>query len=132
MTDERRAGAPAAKGRRRILVIDDDADIAASVCDVLDAAGYNVEASGDGEDALARCANGKIDLVLLDWRLPSQPSGAALVRKLVDTCGTIPIVVLSADPGSLAEARAARVTDYLPKPFEVADLIHLVDAYCPL
>ena len=43
----------------------------------------------------------------------------------------IPIVVLSADPASLHEARDAQCSDYLPKPFEVDDLMHVVDSLCP-
>ena len=73
-----------------------------------------------------------IALVLLDWRLPLGPSGAPLVRKLRELCGgPLPIVVLSADPLSLSEAQKAQVTDYVPKPFEIADLLHVVDQYFP-
>ena len=113
-----------------MLVVDDDADIADSVSDVLRAGGYEPVAAHDGNAALALAAGG-VALVLLDWRLPAGPSGVPLVRRLRELCGAqLPIVVLSADPLSLAEARSAQVTDYLPKPFEVADLLHVVDQYC--
>jgi two-component system response regulator MtrA len=114
---------------RRVLVVDDDSDIADSISDVLRAGGYEPLSAGDGKEALAFT---NVGLVLLDWRLPQGPSGAPLVRKLRELHGAgLPIVVLSADPLSLSEAREAQVTDYLPKPFEVADLLHLVDQYCP-
>jgi DNA-binding response OmpR family regulator len=114
---------------RRVLVVDDDHDIADSISDVLRAGGYEPLSAGDGVGALAF---NDVALVLLDWRLPQGPSGAPLVRKLRERHGAaLPIVVLSADPLSLTEARAAQVSDYLPKPFEVADLLHLVDQYCP-
>jgi DNA-binding response OmpR family regulator len=110
-------------------VVDDDVDIADSIADVLRASGYEPLAAGDGEGALRF---DDVALVLLDWRLPEGPSGGPLVRKLRERHGSgLPIVVLSADPLSLKEARGAQVTDYLPKPFEVADLLHLVDQYCP-
>jgi DNA-binding response OmpR family regulator len=126
------AGARAGDKRPTILVVDDDPDIAASIADVLRSGGYDVALVGDGQAALA-AAHAEVGLVLLDWRLPAVPSGAALVRKLRDACGhSVPVVVLSADPLSLAEAREAHVTDYLPKPFEIADLLHLVDTYCPV
>jgi len=54
----------------------------------------------------------------------------AIVRKLRDACGHVPVVVLSADPQSLTEAREAHVSDYLPKPFDVGDLLALVDEHC--
>jgi two-component system phosphate regulon response regulator PhoB len=115
-----------------VLVIDDDVDIAESIGDVLRSAGYAVRIVGDGQAALVAAAREKPGLVLLDWRLPEDPAGGALVRKLRDACGfAVPVVVLSADPMSLAEARDAQVSDYLPKPFEIADLLHLVDSYCP-
>ena len=121
-----------AASQRRVLVVDDDADIADSISDVLKTGGYQPLAAADGTSALEHAKAG-VALVLLDWRLPQGPSGAPLVRKLRERHGaSLPIVVLSADPLSLTEARAAQVTDYLPKPFEVADLLHLVDQYCPV
>jgi two-component system, OmpR family, response regulator len=115
-----------------VLVVDDDTDIAESISDLLRSGGYRPVVAADGEAALACARKGGVGLVLLDWRLPAGPSGLALVRKLRELCGaSLPVVVLSADPLSLAEARAAEVSDYLPKPFEVADLMHLVGEYCP-
>jgi DNA-binding response OmpR family regulator len=122
---------PAARPvRPLVLVVDDDRDIAESIGDILRAGGYETKVVGDGASALAAAEAHEIGLVLLDWRLPVGPAGAPLVRKLRDTCGvSLPVVVLSADPLSLAEARAAQVSDYLPKPFEIDDLMHLVDNY---
>jgi CheY-like chemotaxis protein len=114
-----------------VLVVDDDPDIADAINDVLRAGGYVVEIALDGTAALTLATRTTVNLVLLDWRLPGDPVGTALVRKLRDACGPVPIVVLSADPMSLQEARAAQVNDYLPKPFEVEDLLHLVDSLCP-
>jgi DNA-binding response OmpR family regulator len=130
MTDGERLTSARASERPLVLVVDDDHDIAESIGDVLRQSGYDVEVVGDGQNALGVAASRSVGLVLLDWRLPEPPAGGALVRKLRDTCGFVPIVVLSADPMSLSEARAAQVTDYLPKPFEVADLLHVVDNYC--
>ena len=133
MTDESRpAGAAGLPGKRPlVLVVDDDADIADSIGDVLRGGGYDVEQVGDGTAALLAAARMRPGLILLDWRLPSEPAGSALVRKLRDACGrAVPVVVLSADPQSLHEARAAQVADYLPKPFDVQDLQQLVDEHC--
>jgi two-component system response regulator MtrA len=116
--------------RPLVLVVDDDDDIADSIGDVLRGGGYDVEQVGDGHAALAAASRVRPALVLLDWRLPNEPAGSALVRKLRDACGPVPVVVLSADPQSLQEARAAQVSDYLPKPFDVNDLLALVDEHC--
>lgn len=133
MTDESRPAEAAGRPAKRplVLVIDDDADIADSIGDVLRGGGYDVEQVGDGSTALLAAARLRPGLILLDWRLPSEPAGSALVRKLRDACGrAVPVVVLSADPQSLHEARAAQVADYLPKPFDVQDLLQLVDEHC--
>src|SRR2546423_1494961 len=113
-----------------VLVVDDDVDIADSIGDVLRGGGYDVEQVGDGHAALAVATRLRPALVLLDWRLPTEPAGSSLVRKLRDAIGHVPVVVLSADPQSLQEARAAQVSDYLPKPFDVNDLLALVDEHC--
>jgi DNA-binding response OmpR family regulator len=113
-----------------VLVVDDDLDIAQSIADVLRASGYDVVVAGDGREALDVAERSSLGLVLLDWRLPTELAGGVLVRRLRDVRGpSLPIVVLSADPVALAEARAAQASDYLPKPFEIADLLHLVDDY---
>jgi CheY-like chemotaxis protein len=114
-----------------VLVVDDDPDIADAIADVLHAGGYQVEAAPDGGAALASIRQHRVSLVLLDWRLPGEPVGAMLVRRIRAECGPIPIVVLSADPNSLHEARDAQCSDYLPKPFEVDDLLHVVDSLVP-
>jgi DNA-binding response OmpR family regulator len=116
-----------------VLVVDDDPDIADSIRDVLSGGGYQVLVAHAGEEALAQARQHRVRMVLLDWRLPGAPAGEVLVRMLRDVCGVaVPVVVLSADPSSLAEARQAQVSDYLPKPFDIADLLELVDQLCPV
>jgi two-component system response regulator PrrA len=113
-----------------VLVVDDDADIAASIADVLRTGGYDVALAADGHEAVAVAERAAVGLVLLDWRLPNELAGSVLVRRLRELRGSaLPIVVLSADPVALTEARVAQVSDYLPKPFEIADLLHLVDEF---
>jgi DNA-binding response OmpR family regulator len=134
MADDGRPLGAAGRGdgkRPLVLVVDDDVDIADSIGDVLRGGGYEVEQCGDGASALAVAMRERPGLILLDWRLPNEPAGSALVRRLRDACGrAVPVVVLSADPQSLHEARAAQVSDYLPKPFDVRDLLQLVDEHC--
>lgn len=127
--DAARPSGPAGK-RSLVLVVDDDADICDSIADVLRGGGYDVAQVGDGAAALGAVERQRPGLILLDWRLPNEPAGSALVRKLRDACGFVPIVVLSADPQALTEARTAQVSDYLPKPFDVRDLLQIVDEHC--
>lgn len=116
--------------RAPVLVIDDDDDIADSMADVLRSGGYSVEVARGGLEAVGLIQRVAVGLVLLDWRMPNEPHGANLVRRLREISGnTIPIVVLSADSRALTEARQAEVTDYLPKPFDIEDLLHIVDEH---
>src|SRR5438270_10109113 len=101
MVDDARPGAGSRGKRPLVLVVDDDDDMADSIGDVLRGGGYEVEQVGDGSAALASAARMRPSLILLDWRLPNEPAGSALVRKLRDACGHVPVVVLSADPQSL-------------------------------
>jgi len=113
-----------------VLVVDDDPDIADSIGDILRSGGYRYQIVDSGAAALEVAGRCAIAIVLLDWRLPDEPAGTKLVRQLRDLCGPgVPVLVLSADPIALAEAQSANVTDYLPKPFEIADLLELIDTY---
>ena len=68
------ASAPAAHldGRRRarVLVVDDEVQLRATLTDVFEALGHDVESAGSGAEALARLADGGFDFVSLDMRLP--------------------------------------------------------------
>jgi DNA-binding response OmpR family regulator len=113
-----------------VLVIDDDDDIADSMADVLRLGGYRVEVARSGLQAIEVVEQIPVGIVLLDWRMPEEPQGTKLVRRLREILGsTVPIIVLSADTRALTEARQAEVTDYLPKPFEIEDLLHVVDEH---
>lgn len=113
----------------QVLVIDDDADVGEAVGDLLLLGGYRSVLAASGDEALELLRHGAFRLVLLDWRLPEEPSGFELVRRLRELGGEIPIVVLSADPISLEEARAAEITGCLGKPFDYHALLAIVAAH---
>lgn len=113
-----------------MLIVEDEADTAALMQECLARAGYRTLHARDGQSALRLAPEHTLATVLLDWRLPAEPSGAALVRRLRALCRyRLPIIVVSGDPQSLSEARNAGVEDYLPKPFTLEDLIHVVDEH---
>jgi CheY-like chemotaxis protein len=117
---------------RHILVIDDEVEVADTIASLLKFRGYSIDIAINGIAALKIAESQPIGLVLLDWNLPdnSGPSGRMLVQKLRQVCGGIPVVVVSADPQVLGEAVRAEVSDYLPKPFVVSELMRVVDEYC--
>ena len=118
---------------RRILVVDDEVEVADTIASLLKFRGYETDVAITGIAALKIAEGREIGLVLLDWNLAGAngPSGTTLVEKLRQVCGgSVPVVVVSADPQALSEAVRAEVADYLPKPFVVSDLLRVVDEYC--
>ncbi len=121
---------PLPEGAPIVLVIEDDPDVALAIVQCLAAHGYATLRGANGTEALELAPLHPLAMVLLDWRLPGTPKGAELVQRLRAECRyRLPVVVISADPAALSEARDAGVEDYLPKPFRLDDLVHVVDEH---
>src|SRR5256886_5607932 len=112
----------------RILVVEDDPRLAATVERVLAAEDHDVEVAGDGNDALRRARERPIDLVVLDIMLPGL-DGIAVCRKLRAT-GPVPILLLTALGGTEERVRGldSGADDYLVKPFAYEELLARVRA----
>jgi len=112
----------------RILVVEDDPRLAATLERVLAAEGHDVEVAGDGGDALRRARERPFDLVVLDIMLPGL-DGIAVCRKLRAT-GLVPILLLTALGGTEERVRGldAGADDYLVKPFAYEELLARVRA----
>ncbi|HBH00897.1 MAG TPA: hypothetical protein DDZ42_03080 [Candidatus Rokubacteria bacterium] len=123
----RKALAPARAPR--VLVVEDDADMAAVVRDALAAAGFAVALEGSGEGAIAAAERERFDAVIVDKELPSL-SGLDLVSFLSHRAPSTPIVLLTAFGGALvaAAARLRGATHYLEKPVRLAALVDTVRA----
>jgi DNA-binding response OmpR family regulator len=111
-----------------VLVVDDEAALRKFVTSVLGAAGYDVVAATDGEQALAAAEGESFDLIVLDLMLPGV-DGLDVCRKLRET-SDIPIVVLSAKGEEMdkVDALNSGADDYLTKPFGVSELLARVQA----
>lgn len=112
----------------RILVVEDDPRLAATLERVLGAEAYDVEGAGDGLDALRRARERPFDLVVLDIMLPGL-DGIAVCRKLRAT-GPVPILLLTALGGTEDRVRGldSGADDYLVKPFANEELLARVRA----
>jgi two-component system, OmpR family, response regulator len=106
---------------RRVLIVDDDIDLGVALCEYLQMLGHEVRLAHDGPSALAEAKRYAPDLVVLDWQLPIGPSGGPLLSTLRSSTGA-PILVISGDRASLAEAQAARANACLAKPFTLSAL----------
>ncbi|MBL8332631.1 MAG: response regulator [Rubrivivax sp.] len=117
---------PASKGR--ILVLDDDRLVLATVVHGLSQAGYEVIDADNGDDAILLAREHRPELALLDIRMEGK-TGFDVAEYLRDVCH-IPFMFLSAFSD---EATAARVQElgavaYLVKPLDVGRIVPTVDA----
>jgi CheY-like chemotaxis protein len=98
-----------------ILVVDDDDDFRAGLCEVLATAGYPVEQAGGGEEALVKVADELPGMILLDLKMPGIDGWGVMERLRADarTAG-IPILILSAY-GFEWEAELLGAQGYIPK-----------------
>src|SRR5215207_6189375 len=108
----------AMSGRPRVLVVEDDADIAGVLRRSLDKEGYEVRVAGDGEEALHESGVFEPDAVVLDLGLPKL-DGMEVARQM-RASNDVPILMLT--------ARDAGADDYLVKPFEREELLARIRA----
>ena len=107
----------------KILVVDDDAVARELLAEALKKEGYDVEAFGSGEAAIARGREGRVDLVLTDIRMGAV-DGLTVLREFKRMSQDTAIVVLTAF-GSLEgaiEAIKQGAYDYLAKPFKKEEI----------
>jgi two-component system, NtrC family, response regulator AtoC len=108
---------------RNVLVIEDDAAARAPLCEFLASAGYEVRGAATGAEALEALAAAPADALLLDLVIP-EPDGFEVLRRVRERDPKVPVIVLSALSHAEDVVRAMKLgaTDYLPKPFDPAEL----------
>jgi two-component system, OmpR family, response regulator len=113
----------------KLLLVEDDAKLAASVRRGLTAEGFAVEVAPNGVEGLWRASEGAYDLIVLDIMLPGR-NGYEVCRELRGAGNWTPILMLTAKNGHLDEAEAldTGADDYLTKPFSFAVLVAHVRA----
>src|SRR5580700_8595566 len=106
----------------RVLIVEDEAHLAEGLRFNLQAEGYAVELTGDGESALKRLleSDGRFDAIVLDVMLPGI-DGFEVVSALRKAKNFIPVLILTARgrPEDVLEGFGAGADDYLPKPFQL-------------
>jgi DNA-binding response OmpR family regulator len=110
----------------RILVVEDEAHIAQGLRFNLEAEGYSVDVTDNGEDALLRLLTDdkSFDAVVLDVMLPGK-DGFSVARELRESKNYIPVLMLTARgrPEDVLQGFESGADDYLPKPFNLDILI---------
>jgi DNA-binding response OmpR family regulator len=119
--------------RKRILVIDDDLPLRGMLAAALRQAGFQVLLAGDGGEGHRALTLHHPNVVLLDLAMPGV-NGWDFLQRLRESghLGTVPIIVLSAhlhvEPQAILQLGVAAI---LPKPFNLPDLIDLVEHLSP-
>jgi two-component system, OmpR family, alkaline phosphatase synthesis response regulator PhoP len=113
----------------RILVVEDNPDLAYGLRNNLEIEGYQVEVVEDGTEGLARARHTGPDLIVLDLMLPGM-DGYRVLRALRDEGRRMPILILTARGEEADKVRGLRLgaDDYVTKPFGVLELLARVEA----
>ncbi len=113
----------------KLLLVEDDLKLATAVKRGLEAEGFSVEVSFDGDDGLWRATEGSYDLIILDIMLPGK-NGYRVCADLRAAGDWTPILMLTAKDGDLDEAEAldTGADDYLTKPFSFPVLVARIRA----
>jgi two-component system, OmpR family, phosphate regulon response regulator PhoB len=115
----------------RILVVEDEIDVALLIAYNLEAEGYVVESVARGDEAELRLAESAPDLLILDWMLPGV-SGIEICRRLRarETTRTLPVIMVTArhEESERVRGLAVGADDYVVKPFSVIELMARVHA----
>jgi CheY-like chemotaxis protein len=116
----------------RILVVDDDPGVRRVVIDALRQDGYQVDAVGNGQQALAAFGKHRPDALVLDLKMPVM-DGPTLVRTLRERTkwGAIPLVVVSGAVGAPETGSRLGARACLTKPFDLSELLYSVERVAP-
>ena len=113
----------------RVLVVDDDASVCASVVTLLNSRGHEAMGACSGAEALGRLQTEYFDVLLCDVRMPDM-SGLELLTKALDLHPGMPVLMLSgvSDVSTARDALHRGAMDYLTKPIELDELDRSVKA----
>ena len=113
----------------KVLIIEDEEDLALGVRDALTHAGFAADCAFDGSSGLEKLRGGHYDLVVLDLMLPGM-NGLDILRTLRQERHDIRVLILTAlaDEEDLLKGFEAGADDYMAKPFSPKELVARVQA----
>ena len=114
----------------RVLVIEDDADVAAYIVKALGEAGHNATHADTGKQGLFLATTEEFDVLVVDRMLPA-PDGLTIIRTLRASEDFTPALVLSAlgEVDDRVKGLKAGGDDYLTKPLKRTDLIKVISKF---
>jgi CheY-like chemotaxis protein len=116
--------------KKTILLADDDPAVRRMLCRVLDGENYRVLPASDGQEALAACHTGGVDLVLLDLSQPAETDWRTF-RRLSSEHPSLPVILIAGQPEQPIPHRPKGLAAWLEKPLDLPKLLrtiaHLLD-----
>ena len=121
--------------RHTVLVVEDEPPVRELVAWALQDEGYAVVEAQDGVEAIHALDErllpaGEVCIVLLDMMLP-RADGTAVLRHLTERGEGVPVVAMSASREHLLAAAASGAQVTLAKPFDLDELLAVIERYCP-
>lgn len=114
-------------GKKKILVVDDEADIRASLEELLLHAGFEIETAKDGAELLQKLPKFKPNLIILDRIMPGLKTHE-IAAEMKEMNYTTPIVILSVVQftDQMRDLMPSSMADYIEKPFDNKDFLNRV------
>jgi DNA-binding NtrC family response regulator len=115
--------------QKHLLLVEDEAPLREAIAEQLGDRGYRVEQAGSGEAAIAKLADFAFDIIVTDLRLPGA-DGSAVVEAAVERYPHI-IAIVVTGYGTVKDAVEAikrGAWDFVSKPFQIDELLHVLDA----
>lgn len=116
----------------RVLVVEDDDQIATILEDMLRDEGYEVRWAPNGQEGLAVLERWTPHVIILDLMMPTMDgrSFRAAQRALPPAVAEVPVIVLSGARNARAQAEALAAVAAIAKPFELDEVLRTVDRVC--
>ena len=108
----------------KVLLVEDEAKIAGFVRKGLEAQGFSVTVSGNGNEGFELAVAGSFDVILLDIKLPGR-DGLSILKELRERRNTMPVILLTArtEMNERVEGLNLGADDYITKPFFMDELL---------
>ena len=115
----------------RVLVVEDDPDLAALEAELLEEQGHQVEVASNGREALAAVQRARPDLILLDMKMPVMNGREFAEAYRLAEPSPAPIVVVTAADDAARRAAEVRASEWIAKPFDPDALVEKVMRLLP-
>jgi two-component system alkaline phosphatase synthesis response regulator PhoP len=129
-TEAGRRAAGDGRKARKLLLIEDEPELAASLRDCLQGEGYNVEMAADGDAGLELATRDYFDLIILDLAFPGR-NALEICRELRQQLITAPVLMLSARSQTIDKVLGLKMgaDDYVTKPFDMLEVLARIEAH---